>query len=200
MALTVVMKAERRIGFPWLSSEHRRRTATPVNRRAPHRILTKEGLPMADTDPRATIIDGKAFAAGLVERVAAASARLEAAHGIKPGLAVVIVGEDPASQIYVRNKGETTQRGRHALRHPSAAGHDEPGRAAGPDRDAERRPGHPRHPGPAAPARADRLRGGPGRHRPGQGRRRLPRRQRRPAGRRPAGAGPLHARWARPCC
>jgi methylenetetrahydrofolate dehydrogenase (NADP+)/methenyltetrahydrofolate cyclohydrolase len=62
-------------------------------------------------DPaRATPIDGKAFAAGLVERVAAASARLEASHRVKPGLAVVIVGEDPASQIYVRNKGETTQR------------------------------------------------------------------------------------------
>ena len=62
-------------------------------------------------DPaRATLIDGKAFAAGLVDRVAAASARLEADHGVKPGLAVVIVGEDPASQIYVRNKGETTQR------------------------------------------------------------------------------------------
>ncbi|MDI6623603.1 MAG: bifunctional methylenetetrahydrofolate dehydrogenase/methenyltetrahydrofolate cyclohydrolase [Brevundimonas sp.] len=62
-------------------------------------------------DPaRATLIDGKAFAAGLVERVAAASARLEASHRVKPGLAVVIVGEDPASQIYVRNKGETTLR------------------------------------------------------------------------------------------
>jgi methylenetetrahydrofolate dehydrogenase (NADP+)/methenyltetrahydrofolate cyclohydrolase len=59
---------------------------------------------------RATLIDGKAFAAGLVDRVAAASARLEAAHGVKPGLAVVIVGEDPASQVYVRNKGETTLR------------------------------------------------------------------------------------------
>lgn len=59
---------------------------------------------------RATSIDGKAFAAGLVDRVAAAASRLEAAHGVKPGLAVVIVGEDPASQIYVRNKGETTQR------------------------------------------------------------------------------------------
>jgi methylenetetrahydrofolate dehydrogenase (NADP+)/methenyltetrahydrofolate cyclohydrolase len=59
---------------------------------------------------RATLIDGKAFAAGLVERVAAASGRLEAARRVKPGLAVVIVGEDPASRIYVRNKGETTQR------------------------------------------------------------------------------------------
>jgi methylenetetrahydrofolate dehydrogenase (NADP+)/methenyltetrahydrofolate cyclohydrolase len=62
-------------------------------------------------DPaRATVIDGKAFAAELVDRVAAAAARLEATRGVKPGLAVVIVGEDPASQIYVRNKGETTQR------------------------------------------------------------------------------------------
>lgn len=62
-------------------------------------------------DPaHASLIDGKAFAAGLVERVAAASARLEAAHGVRPGLAVVIVGDDPASQVYVRNKGETTLR------------------------------------------------------------------------------------------
>lgn len=63
---------------------------------------------MADTTTRATAIDGKAFAAGLVERVTAASAKLLATHGLKPGLAVVIVGEDPASQIYVRNKGERT--------------------------------------------------------------------------------------------
>ena len=58
----------------------------------------------------ATLIDGKAFSVALVDRVGAAVARLEAAHGVKPGLAVVIVGEDPASQIYVRNKGETTLR------------------------------------------------------------------------------------------
>ena len=58
----------------------------------------------------ATLIDGKAFAAGLVDRVAAASDRLKQRFGVTPGLAVVIVGEDPASQIYVRNKGETTQR------------------------------------------------------------------------------------------
>ena len=57
---------------------------------------------------RATLIDGKAFAAGLVERVKAAAARLRDAHGVQPGLAVVIVGEDPASQVYVRSKGERT--------------------------------------------------------------------------------------------
>jgi len=65
---------------------------------------------MADEPAHAALIDGKAFSQTLVERVAAAASRLEKAHGIKPGLAVVIVGEDPASQIYVRNKGETTQK------------------------------------------------------------------------------------------
>ena len=63
----------------------------------------------AEINP-AQIIDGKAFSAKLVERVAEASASLEAKTGVKPGLAVVIVGEDPASQLYVRNKGETTQK------------------------------------------------------------------------------------------
>lgn len=54
-------------------------------------------------------IDGKLHAAGLVERVAAAADRLRRNHSIQPGLAVIIVGEDPASQVYVRNKGETTR-------------------------------------------------------------------------------------------
>ena len=50
------------------------------------------------------IIDGKAFAARLRERVAAETDRLKADYGIVPGLAAVLVGEDPASQVYVRNK------------------------------------------------------------------------------------------------
>ncbi len=56
----------------------------------------------------AEIIDGKAFAGIVREKVAAHVARLQADHGIKPGLAVVLVGEDPASQVYVRNKGKQT--------------------------------------------------------------------------------------------
>ncbi len=56
----------------------------------------------------AEIIDGKEFAAGLRARVAAHVARLKADHGITPGLAVVLVGEDPASQVYVRSKGKMT--------------------------------------------------------------------------------------------
>jgi methylenetetrahydrofolate dehydrogenase (NADP+)/methenyltetrahydrofolate cyclohydrolase len=53
----------------------------------------------------ADIIDGKAFAAGLRDMVAQQTSQLKARHGLVPGLTVVIVGEDPASQVYVRNKG-----------------------------------------------------------------------------------------------
>ena len=56
----------------------------------------------------ATIIDGKEFAARVRGQVAAHVARLKADHGITPGLAVVLVGEDPASQVYVRSKGKMT--------------------------------------------------------------------------------------------
>ena len=56
----------------------------------------------------AQIIDGKAFAATVREKVAAQVSALKASHGITPGLAVVLVGEDPASQVYVRNKGKQT--------------------------------------------------------------------------------------------
>ena len=54
--------------------------------------------------PDARIIDGKAVAAQLRERVAAAARALHNAHGIIPGLAAVLVGDDPASQVYVRSK------------------------------------------------------------------------------------------------
>jgi methylenetetrahydrofolate dehydrogenase (NADP+)/methenyltetrahydrofolate cyclohydrolase len=53
-------------------------------------------------------IDGKEFAAGLRARVADAVTQLKTEHGLTPGLAVVLVGEDPASQVYVRNKGKQT--------------------------------------------------------------------------------------------
>jgi methylenetetrahydrofolate dehydrogenase (NADP+)/methenyltetrahydrofolate cyclohydrolase len=56
----------------------------------------------------AQIIDGKSYAEGLRGRIAGHVARLKAAHGITPGLAVVIVGHDPASQIYVTNKAKQT--------------------------------------------------------------------------------------------
>lgn len=56
-----------------------------------------------------SIIDGKAFAAGLRAQVAEHVSLLKARHGISPGLAVVLVGEDPASEVYVRNKGIQTR-------------------------------------------------------------------------------------------
>jgi methylenetetrahydrofolate dehydrogenase (NADP+)/methenyltetrahydrofolate cyclohydrolase len=56
----------------------------------------------------AKIIDGKAFAEGLRRRIAAAVAALKKDHGLQPGLAVVLVGEDPASKVYVANKAKQT--------------------------------------------------------------------------------------------
>ncbi len=56
---------------------------------------------------QATLIDGKATAAGLRIWIGEQIAQLTAEHGIKPGLAVVLVGEDPASQVYVRSKRKT---------------------------------------------------------------------------------------------
>ncbi|MFA7268123.1 MAG: bifunctional methylenetetrahydrofolate dehydrogenase/methenyltetrahydrofolate cyclohydrolase FolD [Sterolibacterium sp.] len=55
------------------------------------------------------IIDGKAFADRLVSQLAVEVARLVAEHHLLPGLAVVLVGEDPASQVYVRNKVRQTE-------------------------------------------------------------------------------------------
>ena len=56
----------------------------------------------------AQIIDGKAFAAKLRGKVAVHVARLKKDHGVIPGLAVVLVGQDPASQVYVRSKAKMT--------------------------------------------------------------------------------------------
>ena len=56
----------------------------------------------------AAVIDGKAFAAGLRGRVAEGVDAFVGKAGRRPGLAVVLVGEDPASQVYVRSKGKMT--------------------------------------------------------------------------------------------
>ncbi|MFN4088951.1 MAG: bifunctional methylenetetrahydrofolate dehydrogenase/methenyltetrahydrofolate cyclohydrolase FolD [Alphaproteobacteria bacterium] len=64
------------------------------------------------------VIDGKAFAAGLRTRLAGQTAALAAAHGVQPGLAVVLVGEDPASHVYVRHKVQATgEAGMRSFRH-----------------------------------------------------------------------------------
>jgi len=76
----------------------------------------------------AQIIDGKTYAAGLRERIAGHVARLKAEHGITPGLAVVIVGHDPASEIYVSNKAkQTVEVGMHSEKYelPETASEDE---------------------------------------------------------------------------
>ena len=66
----------------------------------------------------AQIIDGKAVAAELRGRIGKAVAELKSAHGVTPGLAVVLVGEDPASAVYVRNKAkQTAEAGMLSLEH-----------------------------------------------------------------------------------
>ncbi|MCO5761587.1 MAG: bifunctional methylenetetrahydrofolate dehydrogenase/methenyltetrahydrofolate cyclohydrolase FolD, partial [Chromatiaceae bacterium] len=67
---------------------------------------------------KATIIDGKQFAARLRAGIATQVTGLKVDHGITPGLAVVLVGEDPASQIYVRNKGlQAREAGMNSFEH-----------------------------------------------------------------------------------
>jgi len=66
----------------------------------------------------AEIIDGRVHAEALRAKVTVEVARLVREHGLKPGLAVVLVGEDPASQIYVRSKGEQSlAAGMHSVTH-----------------------------------------------------------------------------------
>jgi methylenetetrahydrofolate dehydrogenase (NADP+)/methenyltetrahydrofolate cyclohydrolase len=63
-------------------------------------------------------IEGKSTAAAVIDKVKAEAARLEHDHGVKPGLAVVIVGEDPASQTYVASKSRTAKEcGFHSVQH-----------------------------------------------------------------------------------
>jgi len=76
----------------------------------------------------ATIIDGKAIAADLRARVAAEVARLARAHGLTPGIAVVLVGDNPASEVYVRNKArQVVEAGMRSFDHrlPDTTGEDE---------------------------------------------------------------------------
>lgn len=63
----------------------------------------------ASSTRTATLIDGKTIAASLREEVGRKVAAMKADHGVTPGLAVVLVGENPASQVYVRNKGKQTR-------------------------------------------------------------------------------------------
>jgi methylenetetrahydrofolate dehydrogenase (NADP+)/methenyltetrahydrofolate cyclohydrolase len=73
--------------------------------------------------PETRLIDGKAFAAGMRDAIAAEAAGLRTRHGLIPGLAVVLVGDDPASRIYVRNKVEQTEAaGLRSLEHRLPAG------------------------------------------------------------------------------
>lgn len=74
----------------------------------------------------ATVMDGKAFAATLRDKVRGGVDTVKQAYGLTPGLAVVLVGADPASEIYVRNKGKMTREvGMESFEHILPADTDE---------------------------------------------------------------------------
>ena len=74
-------------------------------------------MALSEQRPEALLIDGKAVSARVLEETAAASQDL-ARRGVRPGLAVVLVGEDPASQVYVRSKGKAAEAcGFHSVQH-----------------------------------------------------------------------------------
>ncbi len=73
---------------------------------------------MAAVIDKAAVIDGKAVAETVIETVKTAAAGLKDASGVIPGIAVVIVGEDPASQVYVASKGKKAREcGFHSVQH-----------------------------------------------------------------------------------
>ena len=82
----------------------------------------------------ATIIDGKAIAQELRGNIAIAAAKLTKEHGIVPGLAVVLVGSDPASEVYVKSKSKAVTEAGHEVLRSQAAGRYLAGRSAEADR------------------------------------------------------------------
>ncbi|CAN7370161.1 bifunctional methylenetetrahydrofolate dehydrogenase/methenyltetrahydrofolate cyclohydrolase FolD [Phenylobacterium sp. LjRoot219] len=81
---------------------------------------------MAELAPTAKLIDGKVYAERLRAQVAEEVAALRHDHGVQPGLAVVLVGEDAASQIYVKSKGEhSLAAGMHSVTHRLPADADQ---------------------------------------------------------------------------
>ena len=108
----------------------------------------------SSADGKAAIIDGRAVAARVIDRVAEETRRLKAETGVAPGLAVVLVGDDPASRVYVGAKGRKAEElGFHSVQQSLPAETDEATLLALID-ELNRRSGGPRHPGPAAAAGA----------------------------------------------
>ena len=138
------------------SLRHRTAHMTGLRRRIfvkmPRRSARRQGRAMAE------IIDGKAVGDDVVATVKALTAELLRSGGRQPGLAVVIVGEDPASQVYVASKSRKAKECGFHSRAAHAAGRHQRGRAARAHRRPQRRPGDRRHPGAAAAARPHRFR------------------------------------------
>ena len=144
----------------------------------------------------ARLLDGRAVASAIREAVLPDVGRFTASAGRPPGLGIVLVGDDPSSEIYVRNKVKAGAETGLWVDLQRSAGDRDPRRSAGARRAPERQRPARRDPGAGAVARGDgeagraaRLR----RDRSGQGRRRLPPDQRRTARAGPPAPCPVHA-------
>jgi len=100
-------KPDRSLVRPLIAPPPRCEVACPLPRLAA--TCPSAGGPSVSAVSSATVIDGTAVARGVRERVREDVAAFRAEHGVIPGLATVIVGDDPASRIYVRRKGEACE-------------------------------------------------------------------------------------------
>ena len=100
------------------------------------------------------IIDGKHIASIIRESIKQETEKLIEERGIQPGLAVVLVGEDPASQVYVRNKGKERARRSACTRKSIACRNTPRNRTVAADRSVGPGRAHPRHPRAASAARS----------------------------------------------
>ena len=143
----------------------------------------------------ARILDGNAIRDSVLAELAS-KVEQAARYGVRPGLAAVLVGEDPASKIYVPEQDPRLRPHRGALRDPAPARGDHDGGIGDRGRGAQQPRGDRRHPSPAAAAEPYRRPARARVHLPGERRRRIPSDQRGQAGKRAVLPGTVHA--ARP--
>ena len=141
----------------------------------------------------AEILDGKAMAAEIRGEVAKEAAEFTAHSGVTPCLAAVLVGDNPASEVYVRNKQKACETAGMKSQLAPASGRHDRNAVARLDRPLEPRSGGTRHPSSIAAAQADRRDPGARGRRSAEGRRCLPSGERGPDRAGPPAVPALHA-------
>ena len=129
-----------------------RSPSTAIRQSSAKRCASADRCDRRRIEMTARIIDGKIIAAELRARVADEVARVKREHGLTPGLAVVLVGNDPGEPGLCPQQAQADPGRRHGVVRARAAGRRRAGRSAGADRKAQSRSRRARHPGAAAAA------------------------------------------------